>query len=152
MFILTSIEGAMDRFRPLIIYPYLLYMEINQWCEIIFIYIFYISSRNCIYKTNVSVLKINCTNPKLTELSLLLASLVLDMLDVLCGDWRSGGYNEMEKNTGQFFIRLQTGVRLARDLFLSDKMFTSHQDHVVLRSPYKIIRFQSKQRLKAHLL
>ena len=43
---------------------------------------------NSIYKTNgnVSVLKINCTNPKLTELSLLLASLVLDMSDVLCGD------------------------------------------------------------------
>ena len=55
--------------------------------------------------------------------------------------WRmeeeGGGYNEIEKNTGgQFFIiEDKTGVRLGRDMFLSDKMFTSHQDHVVLRSP-----------------
>ena len=59
----------------------------------------------------------------------------------------------MEKNTGgQFFIRRRTGVRLVPDLFLSDKMFTSHHDHVVLRSPNKIIRFQSTQRLKTHLM
>ena len=50
----------------------------------------YISIKN----SDVSVLKINCTNPKLTELSLLLASLVLDMLDVLCGGWR-----RMEEDT-----------------------------------------------------
>ena len=59
----------------------------------------------------------------------------------------------MEKNTGgQFFIRRRTGVRLVPDLFLSDKMFTSHHDHVVLRYPYKIIRFQSTQRLETLLM
>ena len=53
----------------------------------------------------------------MTELSLLLASLVLDILDVLCGRLEEGGeYNKIEKNTGgQFFIRgqdrCQTGPR-----------------------------------------
>ena len=39
-----------------------------------------------------------------------------------------GGYNEIEKNTGgQFFIiEDKTGVRQGRDVFLSDKMFTSY--------------------------
>ena len=65
-----------------------------------------------------------------------------------------GGYNEIEKNTGgQFFIiEDKTGVRLGLDMFLSDKMFISYQDLVVLRSQYKIIRFQTKHRLKAHQL
>ena len=55
-----------------------------------------------------------------------------------------GGYNQIEKNTGgQFFSRRQ-------DRCEADKMFTSYQDLVVLRSQYKIIRFQSKHRLKAH--
>ena len=42
--------------------------------------------------------------------------------------WRRGGYNVIEKNTGgQFFIiEDKTGVRLGRDMFLSDKMFTSY--------------------------